>query len=256
MTVQFYEQVEDHFLKYSVIVAQYKGQWVFCKHRQRDTLECPGGKRETQESIAACAHRELQEETGATRFEIEKIGVYGVRKKESEIESYGMLYYATIFEFADLESEIESIHFLTQLPTNWTYPAIQPLLVERVMIHLLLQSFYKYLSFSSISNNQLHLFSTLFSEDATIQENNQVISIQDYIQHFKQVMQDYPAVFQYGFLEKQLTYTYQKESHAIVVHSTYQKEYNKNVEYGTNHIQIKKIAQAYKITNVSYEETS
>lgn len=38
MQVNFYEQVDDKLLRFAVIVARHKGQWVFCKHRERRRL--------------------------------------------------------------------------------------------------------------------------------------------------------------------------------------------------------------------------
>ena len=57
MEVKFYQQVPDHLLKFAVIIAKFQGKWVFCKHRQRDTWELPGGHREAGESILGAAQR-------------------------------------------------------------------------------------------------------------------------------------------------------------------------------------------------------
>lgn len=54
---------------------------VLCKHKKRETLEFPGGHRETGEAIAETAKRELMEETGAVKFEIRPICVYSVTGK-------------------------------------------------------------------------------------------------------------------------------------------------------------------------------
>lgn len=62
--VSFYENVEDHLLKFAVIIAKTEGKWVFCRHRERDTYEVPGGHREPGEEILHTAERELYEETG------------------------------------------------------------------------------------------------------------------------------------------------------------------------------------------------
>ena len=43
--VNFYEKVEDSLLEFAVIISKSKGKWVFCKHRERDTYEVPGGHR-------------------------------------------------------------------------------------------------------------------------------------------------------------------------------------------------------------------
>ena len=46
MTVQFYNTVDDSLLKFAVILSRSEGKWVFCKHRERETYEIPGGHRD------------------------------------------------------------------------------------------------------------------------------------------------------------------------------------------------------------------
>lgn len=135
MEVKFYENIEDDLLKFAVIISKSEGKWVFCKHKERDTYEVPGGHREINESILDTAKRELNEETGAIDFRIEPICVYSVtgknRVNECGEETYGMLYYADIKKFAEeLHSEMEKVIMLDELPTKWTYPLIQPLLIK------------------------------------------------------------------------------------------------------------------------------
>lgn len=65
LEVKFYDTVDDSLLKFAVIISQSNGKWVFCKHKERDTYEVPGGHREAGENILETAKRELQEETGA-----------------------------------------------------------------------------------------------------------------------------------------------------------------------------------------------
>lgn len=134
MEVKFYDTCNEELLKFAVIVSRFQDQWVFVKHRKRDTLEIPGGKRELGESILACAKRELYEETGADIYELEPVCVYSV-KRDGEDESFGMLYIAQIEQFSMLpESEIEHVELLDELPKeNWTYPEIQPLLCEYII---------------------------------------------------------------------------------------------------------------------------
>lgn len=66
---------------------------------------------------------------------ISPICVYSVtgrnRVNETGEETYGMLFFADIKEFDDeLHSEIEKIVLFDELPSEWTYPSIQPLLIE------------------------------------------------------------------------------------------------------------------------------
>lgn len=68
LTVKFYEDVKDELLRFAVVIAKHDGKWVLCKHKERETLEFPGGHRETGEAIAETAKRELMEETGAVKF--------------------------------------------------------------------------------------------------------------------------------------------------------------------------------------------
>ena len=131
MIVKFYDSIDDELIKFAVIISRSKGKWVFCKHRDRTTLEVPGGHREQGETADDAAERELIEETGAVDFTIAPICVYSVAETESSEETYGMLYHAEINTFApELHSEIESIHLTDDLPDNWTYPLIQPELIR------------------------------------------------------------------------------------------------------------------------------
>lgn len=53
------------------------------------------------------------------------------RVNENGEESFGLLCFAEIFEFSGkLESEIEKVELMDELPENWTYPLIQPKLIE------------------------------------------------------------------------------------------------------------------------------
>ena len=55
--VKFHESIDDNLLKFSVIISKSNGKWVFCKHRERDTYEVPGGHREANETILEAARR-------------------------------------------------------------------------------------------------------------------------------------------------------------------------------------------------------
>ena len=106
---------------------------MFCKHRERDTYEVPGGHREKGEDIETTARRELYEETGALEFTLRPVCVYSVTAPDDldGEETFGMLFFADISSFEDeLHSEIEKIVITDILPDKWTYPLIQPKLLE------------------------------------------------------------------------------------------------------------------------------
>ncbi len=106
MQVKFYDDVEDVLLRFAVIISKVDTKWVFCKHKERDTYEVPGGHRESGEPILETAKRELREETGAVDFTIEPICVYSVTGK-NRINDTGELFF-------DQSTEQELMH-LAQL---------------------------------------------------------------------------------------------------------------------------------------------
>lgn len=133
MSVNFYDDIEDKLLKFAVIIAKTEGKYVFCKHKERDTWEVPGGHREPGEIISDTAKRELYEETGALDFDIKPVCVYSVNAENhfNGAESFGMLFYADIKSFEkELHSEIEKIVITDELPKAWTYPDIQSELMK------------------------------------------------------------------------------------------------------------------------------
>lgn len=127
MSVKFYDINHHCELKYAVIAAFYEGKYVFVRHRERDTLETPGGHHEFGATIEQTARRELYEETGAEEFTLTPVCVYS-------FSDYGMLFYAEIDKFGEMpDSEIAEVKLLNSLPDNWTYPDIQPYLIKRAI---------------------------------------------------------------------------------------------------------------------------
>jgi len=85
------------------------------------------------DEIDDTARRELYEETGTTDYTLKRICVYSVTAPDNfnGEETFGMLYYADIVSFEkELHSEIEKIILSDQLVNDWTYPLIQPKLIE------------------------------------------------------------------------------------------------------------------------------
>ena len=108
-----------------VMVARLNGKWIFCKHKQRDTWEIPGGHVEEGEDWLTTAKRELFEETGAVHANIKPICVYTISKP-------GLLCFAEIEKLGKIpDSEIEKIEFFDDSPENLTYPDTHKLMFEK-----------------------------------------------------------------------------------------------------------------------------
>ena len=113
-----------------ICVARYNNKWIFCKHKERDTWEIPGGHIEDGEDWQVAAQRELLEETGATRATFTPVGLYKISK-------HGLVCFAEVESLGDLpESEIEKIDFFDNIPTNLTYPDTHILLWNMVQDYL------------------------------------------------------------------------------------------------------------------------
>lgn len=124
MEVKLYKETNEK-LKYVIIVARYKNQFIFCRHRGRTTYELPSGHVEDGENIYEAAKRELNEETGAIKSSLEFVSYYSYN-------DFGALFYAEIEELGELNYEIEEIMLGDYLPVNLTYPLIQPRLFNYV----------------------------------------------------------------------------------------------------------------------------
>ena len=138
MEIKFYDNVDDSLLRFAVIISRFENKWVFCKHKERETFEIPGGHRENSEKIEDTAKRELYEETGAIDFDIKPVCIYSVTGKNrvntEGNETFGMLFFAEIKSFEhEIHSEIERIEFFDNLPKELTYPEIQPLLIQEFL---------------------------------------------------------------------------------------------------------------------------
>ena len=100
-----------------ICVSKYKDQYVFSYNKKRNGWEIPGGHIEKGETWKDAVKREMYEETGATKIDVEPICVY-------KISTYGLLCYCEILELEELpkEYEMEKIIFSDSLPENLTFP--------------------------------------------------------------------------------------------------------------------------------------
>ncbi len=128
MKIEFFHpsEVDESTFFAAAIITQYNEQWVMCKHRERDTWEAPGGRREKNEMILDTAKRELYEETGAIDFSITPICAFSTNRN-------AMLYYANVETFGELPNfEIKKIDFFDELPENLTSPELYAELYKKV----------------------------------------------------------------------------------------------------------------------------
>jgi 8-oxo-dGTP diphosphatase len=118
MMKQWFEinEVNQELIKFVVIITEYNNQLIIIKNKKRGAWEFPGGTREPGEALLFTASRELFEETGAFRFDIEAFGIYQMDG------SYGMVYFAEVKELGDLPNyEIDEIKFVNNLPEGMSF---------------------------------------------------------------------------------------------------------------------------------------
>jgi len=131
---KFYEisEIDDSRLTGAIIATRYSGKWVFCRQKECDTWELPGGKREPGEDILETAERELFEESGITKSTITPICVYKIAIK-SEVK-YGMLCYAEAQSLGTLPaSEIQEVKLQSDIPANLTHPYTRTHLIPKAL---------------------------------------------------------------------------------------------------------------------------
>lgn len=133
--VSFYSTtfIPEGKLTYAVIAAIYKGKWLFVRHQDRNTWEIPGGHIEEDETPVEAARRELMEETGALKFDLECVATYSVTI--DGMSGYGRLFFAEVKRLGSIPdiSEIAEVRASAYLPEKLTYPEIQPHLFSRTI---------------------------------------------------------------------------------------------------------------------------
>ena len=133
-TVHFYEEAPAGARqKYAVIIAKHEGKLLWCRHKDRDTWEVPGGHIEPGETAIEAAARELQEETGATDFTIAPVCWYRLHFNDGGLGSISLLCAAEVHAMGKLHSEIAEIRTFEGVPTDLTYPDIQPYLLAEAI---------------------------------------------------------------------------------------------------------------------------
>ncbi len=122
--------IHNEKLEIAIIFTVYMSRLVFVKNKGRKGWEMPGGHREKGEDIDKTGSRELCEETGASKFEIESLCDYSVQDKNHI--SYGRLFFAEIFKRKEInDPEVEEVGFFTEVPKDLMFPKVQKALLKK-----------------------------------------------------------------------------------------------------------------------------
>ncbi len=125
--------------RFVVIFARYQNKWLYCRHKERDAYETAGGHIEPRETPLEAAKRELFEETGALKFDIEPAFDYSVHTPTEF--SGGQVFFAQIHELGDIpDFEMAETKLFDAIPDKMRFPQILPVLYERMQGWLNLQS--------------------------------------------------------------------------------------------------------------------
>jgi len=117
--------------RFVVIFARHKGKWLYCRAEGSDSYETAGGRIEHGETPLDAAKRELFEETGAVRYEIEPAFDYSVHIPTEF--SNGQVYLAYIHELGDMpDFEMAEVGLFEALPGKMRFPKILPVLYSRM----------------------------------------------------------------------------------------------------------------------------
>ena len=121
--------------KYVVVCANYRGQWLLSRHRERDTWETQGGHIEPGETALDAARRELYEESGVTDAQVIPVCDYcGFTDTRS---ANGVVFLAVVHALGELpESEMAEVRLFDALPDDLTYPNVSPRLYQEAAKHL------------------------------------------------------------------------------------------------------------------------
>ncbi|MCL2406446.1 MAG: histidine phosphatase family protein [Defluviitaleaceae bacterium] len=127
----FYLYPTHEYCRIVVIFARYQNKWLYCRARERDCYETPGGRAERGETPMAAAKRELYEETGATDFTLTPAYDYTLHYSNTFVK--GRVFLAEIEELSDMPSyEMAEVKLFDTIPNKMRFPTILPELFKRL----------------------------------------------------------------------------------------------------------------------------
>ena len=113
--------------RFIVIFARYRDKWLYCRAKERDVFETAGGRIEPGETTLDAAKRELFEETGAVKYDMEPAYDYSVHRLNQQ--SNGQVFFAEVYELGNMpEFEMEEVKLFDTFPDKMRFPHILPVL--------------------------------------------------------------------------------------------------------------------------------
>ncbi|MCL2831770.1 MAG: Dam family site-specific DNA-(adenine-N6)-methyltransferase [Treponema sp.] len=118
--------------RFVVIFARYMDKWLYCRARERNVYETPGGHIEKDETPLEAAKRELFEETGAAEYEIKPAFDYSVHTPEEF--SNGQVFLANIQKLGAMpDYEMAEVKLFDTIPEKMRFPQILPVLFKKIL---------------------------------------------------------------------------------------------------------------------------
>lgn len=118
--VEFPVECREEELKYVITIAIHGENIVFCKHKERETIELPGGHIEHGETPLEAAKRELYEETGIENVKqiIPIANYHACTTQRKSNGAFGKVFVAIVDELPEKmpNYEMESIKLIGMLP--------------------------------------------------------------------------------------------------------------------------------------------
>jgi len=117
--------------RFVVVFVRYQNKWLYCRAKERETFETVGGHIEKGETPLDAAKRELYEETGAVKYDIQPAFDYSVYRENNF--SNGQVFLANVHELGEMPRfEMAEVKLFDTIPDKMRFPQILPVLFEKV----------------------------------------------------------------------------------------------------------------------------